>query len=130
MKILHLPNALPATRRLTGITIAALLALNATPNWAATGRSKATPDAAMAAAHAAAKGDGLLEALLTELDRSNSVSSASSNPSPFAAACAAAMAASGVAFDLPVAAQFGVAFSASKAAIVIPVNRLVAGNAF
>src|SRR5712692_4469869 len=40
------------------------------------------------------------------------------------------MAASGVAFDLPVAAQFGVAFSASKAAIVIPVNRLVAGNAF
>ncbi len=70
MKILHLPNALPATRRLTGITIAALLALNATPNWAATGRSKATPDAAMAAAHAAAKGDGLLEALLTELDRS------------------------------------------------------------
>jgi len=30
----------------------------------------ATPDAAMVAAHAAAKGDGLLEALLTELDRS------------------------------------------------------------
>ena len=32
--------------------------------------AKSTPDAAMIAAHAAAKGDGLLEALLTELDRS------------------------------------------------------------
>jgi hypothetical protein len=32
--------------------------------------AKPVPDAAMAAAHAAAKGDGLLEALLTELDRS------------------------------------------------------------
>ncbi len=70
MKILHRPRTLPTYRRLTGITIAALLALNATPNRAATERSKATPDAAMAAAHAAAKGDGLLEALLTELDRS------------------------------------------------------------
>ncbi len=70
MKILHLPSASPATRRLTGITIAALLTLNATPNRAATERSNPAPDAAMAAAHVAAKGDGLLEALLTELDRS------------------------------------------------------------
>src|SRR5689334_24157119 len=37
---------------------------------AATGDSKPAADPAMAAAHAAAKGDGLLEALLTELDRS------------------------------------------------------------
>jgi predicted Zn-dependent protease len=37
---------------------------------AASSDSKAAPDAAMVAAHAAAKGDGLLEALLTELDRS------------------------------------------------------------
>jgi hypothetical protein len=37
---------------------------------AASGDSKPAPDPAMAAAHAAAKGDGLLEALLTELDRS------------------------------------------------------------
>ena len=50
--------------------MAALLAANAAPSRAASGDSNAAPDAAMAAAHAAAKGDGLLEALLTELDRS------------------------------------------------------------
>src|SRR5215467_14801937 len=37
---------------------------------AASNDSKPSADPAMAAAHAAAKGDGLLEALLTELDRS------------------------------------------------------------
>jgi predicted Zn-dependent protease len=47
-----------------------LLALNAAPSRAASERSIPAPDAAMVAAHAAAKGDGLLEALLTELDRS------------------------------------------------------------
>jgi predicted Zn-dependent protease len=55
---------------LTGIAIAALLALNAAPSLAVAEGAKPTPDAAMVAAHAAAKGDGLLEALLTELDRS------------------------------------------------------------
>jgi TldD protein len=54
----------------TGFAVAALLAANAAPSRAASGDSNAAPDAAMAAAHAAAKGDGLLEALLTELDRS------------------------------------------------------------
>jgi predicted Zn-dependent protease len=52
------------------MAIAALLALNAAPSRAASERSIPAPDAAMVAAHAAAKGDGLLEALLTELDRS------------------------------------------------------------
>jgi predicted Zn-dependent protease len=55
---------------LTGIAIAALLALNAAPSLAVAEGAKPTPDTAMVAAHAAAKGDGLLEALLTELDRS------------------------------------------------------------
>jgi len=50
--------------------MAALLALNATPSRAISEGSKPAPDAAMVEAHAAAKGDGLLEALLTELDRS------------------------------------------------------------
>lgn len=57
-------------RQITHFAIAALLALNAGALRAASADSKATPDAAMVAAHAAAKGDGLLEALLTELDRS------------------------------------------------------------
>lgn len=70
MNILHSPSALPATRRMMRMMIAALLALIATPNRAVSERSNATPDAAMTAAHAAAKGDGLLVALLTELDRS------------------------------------------------------------
>ena len=69
MKTLHRPTALRVYRQLTG-AIAALLALNAAPSRAASERSIPAPDAAMVAAHAAAKGDGLLEALLTELDRS------------------------------------------------------------
>ena len=72
MKILHLTNAPLAYRRFLGLMIAASLALNAAPGRAAAEESKAAPDAAMVAAHAAAKGDGLLEALLTELDRSKS----------------------------------------------------------
>jgi len=70
MKILHRPTAMRVYRRMTGMMIAALLAMNVTPSRAATEESKPALDAAMAAAHAAAKGDGLLEALLTELDRS------------------------------------------------------------
>ena len=70
MKTLHRPTALRVYRQLTGMAIAALLALNAAPSGAASERSIPAPDAAMVAAHAAAKGDGLLEALLTELDRS------------------------------------------------------------
>ena len=72
MKILHLTNAPLAYRRFSGLMLAASLALNAAPGRAAAEESKAAPDAAMVAAHAAAKGDGLLEALLTELDRSKS----------------------------------------------------------
>jgi TldD protein len=70
MKTLHRPSTLRVHRQLTGMAIAALLALNAAPSRAASERSIPAPDAAMVAAHAAAKGDGLLEALLTELDRS------------------------------------------------------------
>src|SRR5215467_3643123 len=54
--------------------LALVLALLTAPSTAsprvASGDSKPAPDPAMAAAHAAAKGDGLLEALLMELDRS------------------------------------------------------------
>ena len=57
-------------RRMTVLVFTALLALDAVPTRAASDDSKTAPDTAMAAAHAAAKGDGLLEALLTELDRS------------------------------------------------------------
>ena len=70
MKTLHRPTALRVYRQLRGMAITALLALNAAPSRAASERSIPAPDAAMVAAHAAAKGDGLLEALLTELDRS------------------------------------------------------------
>jgi predicted Zn-dependent protease len=70
MKIHHRPSTLRAYKQWTGMAMAALLAMNATPSRATSERSKPAPDAAMAAAHAAAKGDGLLEALLTELDRS------------------------------------------------------------
>ena len=70
MNILHRPTSLLAWKRLTGMTMAALLAMNATPSRAASEEAKPAPDAAMVAAHAAAQGDGLLEALLTELDRS------------------------------------------------------------
>jgi TldD protein len=70
VKILHLANALRLYRQFTGMAIAALLALSGTPGHARAEEANAAPDAAMAVAHAAAKGDGLLEALLTELDRS------------------------------------------------------------
>jgi len=70
MKILHLLTNFRGYKQLMGIAIAALLALNAAPGRAAAEGAKPAADAAMVAAHAAAKGDGLLEALLTELDRS------------------------------------------------------------
>ena len=70
MKIVHQPKTLRPYRRLIGMTMAGLLCWNAAPSRAATERSIPAPDAAMVAAHAAAKGDGLLEALLTELERS------------------------------------------------------------
>jgi TldD protein len=70
MKILRLSSALLSYTQMTGMVMAALLALNATPSRAISEGSKPAPDAAMVEAHAAAKGDGLLEALLTELDRS------------------------------------------------------------
>lgn len=54
----------------TGFALAVSLALSAGYLRAASGESKASTDAVMVAAHAAVKGDGLLEALLTELDRS------------------------------------------------------------
>jgi predicted Zn-dependent protease len=52
------------------MTIAVLAALSGAPSLAGSEGASETPDAAMVAAHAAAKGDGLLEALLVELDRS------------------------------------------------------------
>jgi len=70
MKILHLPTTFRGHKQWMGMAIAALLTLKATPSRATSEGSKPAPDAAMVAAHAAAKGDGLLEALLTELDRS------------------------------------------------------------
>ena len=56
--------------RTSHLAFVVLLALSASTLRAAPADSKATPDTAMITAHAAAKGDGLLEALLTELDRS------------------------------------------------------------
>ena len=56
-------------RRIALTAAAAFFALNIVSVRAADD-AKANPDAAMAAARAAAKGDGLLEALLIELDRS------------------------------------------------------------
>jgi TldD protein len=70
MKVLHRSSALLSCTQRTGMAMAALLALNATPSLAASEGSKPAPDVVMEAAHSAAKGDGLLEALLTELDRS------------------------------------------------------------
>jgi TldD protein len=70
MKILHLASVFHAHRQVIGMAIAALLVLGGASSLAGSEGSNATPDAAMVAAHAAAKGDGLLEALLTELDRS------------------------------------------------------------
>jgi TldD protein len=55
---------------LTGILVAALLGWIALPARAESDAARSSPDVAMVAAHAAAKGDGLLEAMLTELDRS------------------------------------------------------------
>lgn len=54
---------------MTRIFAAVLFTLNVVPARAAD-NAKSSPDTAMSAAHAAAKGDGLLEALLIELDRS------------------------------------------------------------
>jgi TldD protein len=56
-------------RNIAGFFAVALISLHALPTLAAE-NAKPVTDAAMAAAHEAAKGDGLLEALLTELDRS------------------------------------------------------------
>src|SRR5258708_36348587 len=72
MKILRLPENFREKKHVMEIAIAALLTLNATASRAAAEGAKPPADAAMVAAHAAAKGDGLLEALLTELDRSKS----------------------------------------------------------
>src|SRR5712691_2927506 len=57
------------TRKLT-LAIAAIFFTLNTDSARAADDAKSSPDGAMVAAHAAAKGDGLLEALLTELDRS------------------------------------------------------------
>jgi hypothetical protein len=69
MKILRPSTALQLPIRMMAILVAVFFALSAVAARAAD-EAKPAPDAAMAAAHAAAKGDGLLEALLTELDRS------------------------------------------------------------
>ena len=61
MKSLHAKLALGLVVLLTGASLALRAAESA---------SRSHSDAAMDSAHAAAKGDGLLEALLTELDRS------------------------------------------------------------
>src|SRR6266850_556273 len=57
------------TRKLT-LAIAAIFFTLNTDSARAADDAKSSPDGAMVAAHAAAKGDGLLEALLIELDRS------------------------------------------------------------
>lgn len=59
-----------AFHRILGLALLTVLALSGVSLRAGLGHSKAAPDASMVAAHAAAKGDALLEALLTELDRS------------------------------------------------------------
>src|SRR5215831_12089351 len=56
--------------RMLALVLALLIAPSTASLRAASGDSKPAPDPAMAAAHAAAKGDGLLEALLAEPDRS------------------------------------------------------------
>jgi TldD protein len=70
VKILSHSNDLRPRVQWTAFFLSAFLALNAIPLLADSNDAKPAPDAAMIAAHAAAKGDGLLEALLTELDRS------------------------------------------------------------
>jgi TldD protein len=69
MKILRASTASRLLIRMTGILAAAFFAMSVIVARAED-EAKPAPDAAMVAAHAAAKGDGLLEALLTELDRS------------------------------------------------------------
>ena len=59
-----------ALHRKSALILALAFALGVPSPRASTSDSKPALDPAMAAAHAAAKGDGLLEALLTELDRS------------------------------------------------------------
>jgi TldD protein len=59
-----------ALHRNLRFALASLLAVSGASLRAASSDSKTAPDAAMVAAHAAVRGDGLLEALLTELDRS------------------------------------------------------------
>jgi TldD protein len=63
-------NASRALVSSTAFFLSVFLALNAAPLFADSNEAKPSLDAAMVAAHDAAKGDGLLEALLTELDRS------------------------------------------------------------
>src|SRR5580700_9045759 len=69
MKILRPSAASRLHIRMFGILAVAFFALIVISARAAD-EAKPDRDVAMAAAHAAAKGDGLLEALLTELDRS------------------------------------------------------------
>lgn len=59
-----------ALHRRSAFLVALAIALSVPSPRAASSDSKPAADPAMAAAHAAAKGDGLLEALLAELDRS------------------------------------------------------------
>ena len=59
-----------ALHRKSAFLVALAMAISVPSPRAASSDSKPIPDPAMAAAHAAVKGDGLLEALLTELDRS------------------------------------------------------------
>lgn len=59
-----------AIHRRSAFLVALAIALSVPLPRAASSDSKPAADPAMAAAHAAAKGDGLLEALLAELDRS------------------------------------------------------------
>jgi TldD protein len=71
VKTFHLTNHFVEHKQFLGMAMACLVAMNSVPSRAATEDSKSASDAAaMVSAHAAAKGDGLLEALLTELDRS------------------------------------------------------------
>jgi TldD protein len=63
-------NASRALMSSTAFFLSIFLALNASPLFADSNEARPSLDAAMVAAHDAAKGDGLLEALLTELDRS------------------------------------------------------------
>ena len=70
MKFFPRSTSLRAHVQWTVFFLAALLTLTAAPLLADSNEAKSSPHAAMVAAHDAAKGDGLLEALLTELDRS------------------------------------------------------------